>query len=369
MVAPGAAAARRWAATTTAAAGDVAVATAAASPPLRAIHVHPIRPSTHRPYPTIHPRRSAAHGLLFGSARRATYPVRICGTSWPPSCWPCWDWRPPRRPPLSRARRSRGHQAGGERPADGRCAGRHRRTAARGPYRPDGSYRSTTSRPATITSPCGPRDTARAAPRWPWAPQGHARPGGRARSALCRGAVGEPQPAAAVRVVSAHVGAGRTGPRRSSSKPRSRATLAIRAGHRHASVWSPRPARPVIRGLDGDRVAVLQDGQRVGRLVEPIRRSRCPRQSVRGNARSKSCAAQPRCCTAPMRSAGWSTSSPIRFPASGCSASASSRSIWVPTAARPAAPATSTSATAGGPSTSAAAAQSQWRLLDARGRS
>src|SRR5690606_953180 len=28
----------------------------------------------------------------------------------------------------------------------------------------------------------------------------------------------------------------------------------------------PAPARPVIRGLDGDRVAVLQDGQRVGDL-------------------------------------------------------------------------------------------------------
>ena len=30
--------------------------------------------------------------------------------------------------------------------------------------------------------------------------------------------------------------------------------------------FGPAPARPVIRGLDGDRVLILQDGQRIGDL-------------------------------------------------------------------------------------------------------
>ena len=47
--------------------------------------------------------------------------------------------------------------------------------------------------------------------------------------------------------------------------------------------FGPGPARPVIRGLDGDRVAVLQDGQRVGDLSSQSGDRRDP-QSVVGNA-------------------------------------------------------------------------------------
>ena len=40
------------------------------------------------------------------------------------------------------------------------------------------------------------------------------------------------------------------------------ATLESPAGHRGALIRA-RPSRPVIRGLDGDRVLILEDGQRM----------------------------------------------------------------------------------------------------------
>ena len=83
------------------------------------------------------------------------------------------------------------------------------------------------------------------------------------------------------------------------------ATLATQPGVAERS-FGPGPSRPVIRGLDGDRVLILEDGQRVGDLssqsgdhgvvVNPT-----------GASRSRSCVVRRRCCMARMRSAGLST--------------------------------------------------------------
>ena len=91
-----------------------------------------------------------------------------------------------------------------------------------------------------------------------------ARPGGRPRSALCRGGVGESQRASAVRVVPpTSVLAGQD--LQKQLEATIGATLQSEPGVAMRA-FGPGPARPVIRGLDGDRVAVLQDGQRVGDL-------------------------------------------------------------------------------------------------------
>ena len=78
--------------------------------------------------------------------------------------------------------------------------------------------------------------------------------------------------------------------------------------------FGPGPARPVIRGLDGDRVLILRGRPAHGRSVEPVGRSRRQRESRARRPASRSCAARRRCCTAPTRSAGWSTSSPNDIP-------------------------------------------------------
>ena len=69
------------------------------------------------------------------------------------------------------------------------------------------------------------------------------------------------------------------------------ATLATQPGLAERS-FGPGPSRPVIRGLDGDRVLILDDGQRVGDLssqsgdhgvvINPTRR--CEIEVVRGPA-------------------------------------------------------------------------------------
>ena len=93
---------------------------------------------------------------------------------------------------------------------------------------------------------------------------GHARPRGRPRPALRRGAVGESESAAAVRVLPAHVGAVGRGP--GAPAPGHHRRDAPGRARRGDAIARPGPARPVIRGLDGDRVLVLQDGQRIGDL-------------------------------------------------------------------------------------------------------
>ena len=79
------------------------------------------------------------------------------------------------------------------------------------------------------------------------------------------GRLGRAHRAQRVRVVSADVGACGPGPDQGP----------VRVAGRHAGRisrasptgrWVQRPPRPVIRGLDGDRVAILEDGQRMGDL-------------------------------------------------------------------------------------------------------
>ena len=77
--------------------------------------------------------------------------------------------------------------------------------------------------------------------------------------------VGGRRGAQSVRFAAAHVGAVGAGAQRSSSGRRSAQTLENQAGVTARS-FGPAPARPVIRGLDGDRVLILQDGQRMGDL-------------------------------------------------------------------------------------------------------
>ena len=71
--------------------------------------------------------------------------------------------------------------------------------------------------------------------------------------------------------------------------------------------FGPGASRPIIRGFDGDRVLILEDGVRTGDLSSesgaPRRRGR-PRTA---RSASRSCAGPRRCCTARTRSAGSST--------------------------------------------------------------
>ena len=111
--------------------------------------------------------------------------------------------------------------------------------------------------------------------------------------------------------------------------------------------FGPGPARPVIRGLDGDRVAVLQDGQRVGDLSSQSGDHGVTRQSVLGNAdRSRARAGHAAVRRQRDRRAGQRDHRSDSDRGGGYGRPASSRSISGQTPARPAAPATSTSATA-----------------------
>ncbi len=183
---------------------------------------------------------------------------------------------------------------------------------------------------------------------------GAARHGGGVRPALRRSAVGQSQPAAAVRVVSADVRAHRAGPDAAARLHGGR-HAAVRARHRHALVrrragaaGDPRSRRRP-RGRARGRSAHGRHLQPVGRP----RRAREPGGRAQGRSRPR---VRPRCCTAPTRSAVSSTSSPTRFrPNPPLAHRAISRSISAPTAGRPAAPATCTWATVSGRFTSAAA--------------
>ena len=71
--------------------------------------------------------------------------------------------------------------------------------------------------------------------------------------------------------------------------------------------FGPGPARPVIRGLDGDRVAVLEDGQRMGDLSSQSGDHAVPTNPAaakQDRSRPRPCHA---CSTGPTPSAGWST--------------------------------------------------------------
>ena len=68
--------------------------------------------------------------------------------------------------------------------------------------------------------------------------------------------------------------------------------------------FGPAPSRPVIRGLDGDRVLILAGWPANRRSLEPVGRSRRQPQSCLGGDASRSSAAPPRCCTVRMRLAG-----------------------------------------------------------------
>ena len=77
--------------------------------------------------------------------------------------------------------------------------------------------------------------------------------------------------------------------------------------------FGPGPSRPVIRGLDGDRVLILEDGQRVGDLSSqsgdhgvPVNPASASRIEVVRDRRH--------CCTGRTRSAVSSTSSTRPFP-------------------------------------------------------
>ena len=86
----------------------------------------------------------------------------------------------------------------------------------------------------------------------------------RSRAALRGSALGQSGCAQSVRVLPADVG-----PRRAGAVETAR-DVAGRNAESQPGVASrsfgPAPARPVVRGLDGDRVLILQDGQRMGDL-------------------------------------------------------------------------------------------------------
>ena len=92
-----------------------------------------------------------------------------------------------------------------------------------------------------------------------------ARRRGRSRAALQRGRVGQPRCAEPVRVLSADDACSPDRIWPSSSRRRSARRLRRSPGVAERS-FGPGPSRPVIRGLDGDRVLILEDGQRVGDL-------------------------------------------------------------------------------------------------------
>ena len=184
---------------------------------------------------------------------------------------------------------------------------------------------------------------------------GDARSRDRLRPALRRSAVGQPERAAAVRVVSADDGAGRAGAGQESRGDDRRDAVGV-AGRGHARV-RPGPARPVIRGLDGDRVAVLEDGQRMGDLSSQsgdhgVPTNPAAAQADRSRARSGHAALRRQRHRRPRQR-------DHRFDSDREDAGRDGqRHAWISaaTAARPAAPATSTSATASSRCTSAAPA-------------
>ena len=121
--------------------------------------------------------------------------------------------------------------------------------------------------------------------------------------------------------------------------------------------FGPAPARPVIRGLDGDRVSVLEDGQRMGDLSSQSGDHCGADQSGRGaqdrsGARSRHAALRRQRDRRPRQRDHRLRSRRERTPGHH---RATSRSISAATAARPAAPATFMSATASSRCTSAAA--------------
>ena len=84
--------------------------------------------------------------------------------------------------------------------------------------------------------------------------------------------------------------------------------------------FGPGSSRPIIRGFDGDRVLILQDGVRTGDLSSQSGDHGVtidPNGAANG---SRSCGGRPRCSTAPTPSAASSTSSrPRRASTSRCS--------------------------------------------------
>ncbi len=91
-----------------------------------------------------------------------------------------------------------------------------------------------------------------------------ARRRGRSRAALQRSRLGRPRCEESVRFLSTHDRPRRAGSgqatRRDNRRDDGDATRCGRA------IVRPGPSRPVIRGLDGDRVLILEDGQRIGDL-------------------------------------------------------------------------------------------------------
>ena len=180
------------------------------------------------------------------------------------------------------------------------------------------------------------------------------RRGGRIRSALCRSAVGEPHGAAAVRVVSADLGADRAGVVQA-AREHDRRDAAVGARHRHARLrrgaGPSRHPRARRRPRGGARRRPAH-----GRSLQPVRRSRRGgesgrREQDRGGARSRHAALRRQRDRRPRQRDH--RSDPIRRAPPGHPAT--SRSIWAATAVRPAAPATFMSATVNGRFTSAAA--------------
>ncbi|MFO1304113.1 MAG: TonB-dependent receptor plug domain-containing protein [Burkholderiales bacterium] len=74
----------------------------------------------------------------------------------------------------------------------------------------------------------------------------------------------------------------------------------------NSSLHGPNASRPVIRGLDEDRVQILQNGLASFDASGTVSTTRWASTRSRCDA-SRSCAAPPRCSTAPPRSAAWST--------------------------------------------------------------
>ena len=70
--------------------------------------------------------------------------------------------------------------------------------------------------------------------------------------------------------------------------------------------FGPGANRPIIRGFDGDRVLIMEDGIRTGDLsASPA--ITALRWTPAAPSASRSCAGRRRCCTARTPSAGWST--------------------------------------------------------------